>query len=253
MSFVTGLLIIATTLASSFISGIFGMAGGMILMGVLVALVPVATAMITHGAIMMVANGWRAYLLRADIDWRVFWRYMLGAVIGVSLLFLIVWRPDKLAVYFILGLVPIAVWMPRRWLDLDIQRPMQAELTGVIVQAMNTLAGVAGPLLDIFFVRTEMTRQQIVATKSSTQAVSHIIKIIFWSAPLIMVSRGAEVLFPPVWLLGIAIPMAMTGTALGKGILDRMKDDGFRSWVKGLVTVIGIIYFVRAAIGYGWI
>ncbi|MEO0882680.1 MAG: sulfite exporter TauE/SafE family protein, partial [Pseudomonadota bacterium] len=56
-----------------------------------------------------------------------------------------------------------------------------------------------------------------------------------------------------LWLLAIAIPMAMTGTALGKGILDRMKDDGFRSWVKGLVTIIGVIYFARAAIGYGWI
>ncbi|MEO0884106.1 MAG: sulfite exporter TauE/SafE family protein, partial [Pseudomonadota bacterium] len=214
MSIITGLLIIATTLASSFISGIFGMAGGMILMGVLVALVPVATAMITHGAIMMVANGWRAYLLRDDVNWRVFWRYMIGATIGVSLLFVVVWRPDKLAVYFILGLVPIVVWLPRQWLNLDIQRPLQAELTGIIVQGMNTLAGVAGPLLDIFFVRTDMTRQQIVATKSATQAVSHIVKIIFWSAPLIIAAAGPNPVLPPLWLLAIAIPMAMTGTAL---------------------------------------
>lgn len=253
MSFLTGILIVATTLASSFISGIFGMAGGMILMGVLVALVPVATAMITHGAIMMVANGWRAYLLRGDIDWRIFWRYMIGAVIGVSLLFVLIWRPNKFAVYFILGLIPIVVWIPRRWLDLDIQKPFQAELTGVIVQAMNTLAGVAGPLLDIFFVRTEMTRQQIVATKSATQAVSHIIKISFWSAPLVLAATGSKELFPPVWVLAIAIPTAMAGTVIGKGILDRMKDDGFRSWVKWLVTIIGVVYFSRAAIGFGWI
>ncbi|MEO1476658.1 MAG: sulfite exporter TauE/SafE family protein [Pseudomonadota bacterium] len=253
MSALIAFLIIATTLASSFISGIFGMAGGMVLMGVLVALVPVATAMITHGAIMMVANGWRAYLLRGDVDWRVFWRYMIGAAMGVSLLFLVVWRPDKLAVYFILGLVPVVIWLPRNWLDLDIQKPLQAEVTGIIVQAMNTLAGVAGPVLDIFFVRTAMTRQQIVATKSATQAVSHIIKVGFWSAPLLLASTSPEPIFPPIWLLAVAIPVAMMGTALGKGILDRMKDDGFRSWVKGLVTVIGVIYFCRAAIGYGWI
>ncbi|MEM9667727.1 MAG: sulfite exporter TauE/SafE family protein [Pseudomonadota bacterium] len=253
MSFITGLAIIATTLASSFISGIFGMAGGMILMGVLVALVPVATAMITHGAIMMVANGWRAYLLRDDVVWSVFWRYMIGAVIGILLLFFVVWRPDKLAVLFILGLVPVVVWIPRKWLDLDVQKPFQSELAGLLVQGMNTLAGVAGPLLDIFFVRTSMTRQQIVATKSATQAVSHIIKIVFWSAPIILAAAGSTSLLPPLWLLAVAIPTAMAGTALGKGILERMQDDGFRRWVKGLVTLIGASYFIRAAIGYGWI
>ncbi|MBR9834828.1 MAG: sulfite exporter TauE/SafE family protein, partial [Alphaproteobacteria bacterium] len=46
MPLVSALLILATTLLTSFISGIFGMAGGLILMGVLAALVSVAMAMI---------------------------------------------------------------------------------------------------------------------------------------------------------------------------------------------------------------
>ena len=253
MSTATALLILAATLVTSFISGIFGMAGGMILMGVLVALVPVATAMITHGAIMMVANGWRGWLLRDAIDWAVFRRYMVGAVFGVALLFILVWRPDRTAVFLILGLVPIVVWMPRKWLDLDIQRRYQAELTGFVVQAMNTLAGIAGPVLDIFFVRTAMTRQQIVATKSATQAVSHIIKIGFWSAPIIWASGEPVPVLPPAWMIIAAAVMAMIGTTLGRQILERMKDADFRKWVKALVSVIGVIYFVRAAIGYGWI
>ena len=95
MPIITALIILAATFITSFISGIFGMAGGMILMGVLVAMVAVPTAMITHGAIMMVANGWRAYLLKDAILWPVFWRYMIGATLGVALLFFIVWRPDK--------------------------------------------------------------------------------------------------------------------------------------------------------------
>ena len=60
MSVFAALVILVTTLVTSFISGIFGMAGGIILMAVLVALVSVATAMVVHGGIQMFANGYRA-------------------------------------------------------------------------------------------------------------------------------------------------------------------------------------------------
>lgn len=247
MTVIIAIIILIATLTTSFISGIFGMAGGMILMGVLVALVAVPTAMITHGAIMSVANGWRAYLLKDDIIWPVFWRYMIGATLGVGLLFLIVWRPDKTAIYFILSLIPVVAWIPKNWFHFDIRRRGQAEFTGFIVQAMNTLAGVAGPLLDVFFVNTDMTRQQIVATKSATQGVSHIIKVIFWTAPLLAASDTAlEALFPPLWLLLLAAPTAMLATWAGKKVLLRMNDANFQIWVKWLITVIGIVYFFRA-------
>lgn len=227
------------------------MAGGMILMGVLIAVAAVPTAMITHGAIMMVANGWRAFLLREYIIWPVFWRYMIGAALGITFLFVIVWRPDRTAIYLILSLIPIVVWIPKRWFHLDIRKQGQAEFTGFIVQAMNTLAGVAGPLLDIFFVNTDMTRQQIVATKSATQSVSHVIKIFFWTGPILAATGVANApVFPPIWLLLIAAPTAMTGTWVGKQILERMTDANFQVWVKWLITTIGIVYFARAI---GWL
>ena len=247
MPFSIAVAILLATLATSFISGIFGMAGGMILMGVLVALIPVATAMITHGAIMMVANGWRAWLLREAILWPVFGRYLSGAVFGIGVLFLIAWRPDKQAIYLILSIVPLVIWIPRGWFHLDIRRVGQAEFTGFIVQAMNTLAGVAGPLLDIFFANTDMTRQQIVATKSATQSVSHLVKIGFWTAPLLLAADLAEEnLLPPIELILAAIPISMLATWLGKQVLERMQDASFQSWVRWLITIIGIVYFARA-------
>ena len=114
---------------------------------------------------------------------------------------------------------------------------------------MNTLAGVAGPLLDVFFVRTDMTRQQIVATKSATQSVSHIIKMVFWSAPLILATQAPnDATFPPLWLILVAAPTAMSATWLGKQILQRMNDTNFQVWVKWLVTLIGLVYFALSLI-----
>lgn len=239
------LIILAVSLVTSFISGIFGMAGGLILMGVLTALTPVASAMIIHGALQMAANGWRAWLLRDSIDWAVFRRYAGGSVIGVGALLLVSWQPDKRAVYLLLGLTPFLVWIPRQRLDLDIQRPAHAYGAGMAVQALNTLAGVAGPLLDLFFVRTAMTRQQIVATKSVTQTLAHLVKIGFWSVPVVS-ATGLSAL-PPGWFILAAIPIAMTGTWLGGQVLHRMNDVNFKAWMKGLVTLIGLVYLVRAA------
>ena len=47
---------------TSFISGIFGMAGGMLLIGVLLFLLPVPVAMVFHGVIQIAANGLRSWL-----------------------------------------------------------------------------------------------------------------------------------------------------------------------------------------------
>lgn len=245
MSLIVATAILVATLVTAFISGIFGMAGGLILMGVLAALVPVATAMITHGAIQMVSNGWRGWLLRGDIDWGVFARYAAGSLLGIGALILVSWQPDKQMLYLLLGLTPMLVWLPRERLDLDIQRPAHAFLAGALVQALNTLAGVAGPLLDLFFVRTDMTRQQIVATKSVTQVLAHLVKIVFWGLPVVLAAE-ADV-FPPVWLIAMAVPLSMLGTWMGGRVLARMTDVNFKRWMKGLVTVIGAIYLARAA------
>ena len=241
-------IILVTVLATSFLSGIFGMAGGVIFMGVLTALVPLATAMMIHGAVQMVSNGYRAFLWRDHIHWRIFRRYAIGSIVAVLLLFALSWRPDKQMVYLMLGLVTLLVWLPKAVADLDIHKPFQAESAGFVVQALNTVAGVAGPLLDQFFVRTDMHRHEIVATKAVTQVLAHFVKIVFWSVPVIM-ATGAQSL-PPAWLILAAAPLSMLGTTLGGKVLDRMSDVNFKRGMKYLVTAIGVVMLMRAA---GWL
>ena len=245
MTLINAAIILVATLITAFISGIFGMAGGLILMGVLTLILSVPVAMVVHGAIQMVSNGWRAFLLRDQIVWSVFRRYGLGSLISVALLAAIAWTPEKRIVFLLLGLTPMIVWLPKRWFHLDIQKRFQAEIAGVMVQSLNTLAGVAGPLLDLFFVETQMNRQQIVATKAATQVVAHFVKIAFWTYPIVA-TAGLSAL-PPIWLIATAIPLSMMGTWLGGRVLALMTDADFKRWMKYLVTIIGVIYLLRAA------
>src|SRR6266581_2872305 len=56
---------------TSFLSGIFGMAGGMILVGILLAIMPVPEAMMLHGVTQMASNGWRGLLWWRHVRWSV--------------------------------------------------------------------------------------------------------------------------------------------------------------------------------------
>ena len=108
MSLLTLALIGATIVVSSFLSGVFGMAGGMVLLGVLLVFFDVAAGMILFSIIQFFANGWRALQWWEFVRWRIFWFYCLGAAVAFAAMRLIEFVPDKALVYLLLGLMPFA-------------------------------------------------------------------------------------------------------------------------------------------------
>src|SRR5712692_10569416 len=102
-------LIGATIVFSSFLSGVFGMAGGMVLLGVLLNYFDVATGMILFSIIQLFANGWRVVQWRQYVLWPIFGWYLVGAGISFAVMWMIAFVPDKATVYLALGLLPFAV------------------------------------------------------------------------------------------------------------------------------------------------
>jgi uncharacterized membrane protein YfcA len=238
-------IVLAATFVTAAISGVFGMAGGLIMKGVLVSYMAVAVSMVMHGFIQIVSNLSRAALLRGHISWRLVGRYGIGVLAGVAVLVAINWRPSQTQVFFLLGFTAMLVQIPKSLLEIDVQRRWQAEVCGFGVQVLNTLSGVAGPLLDIFFVKTGLPRQSVVATKAATQVMAHAVKIAFWGGPLLWGAGEASQhidAFPPWWMFLAVIPISIAGTWLGGKVLDRMTDGHFRSWTKWIVTATGAVY-----------
>jgi len=252
----TTFLLLLVVLVTSTISGVFGMAGGLMLMGALTLAMPVAAAMVTHGAVQFVSNGWRAVLHRKHINWRIILFYGLGSAIAAGLLALVTYQPTKAWIFLLLGLVPGLAWIPKGRFNLDAAKPSHAIACGLSVTGLNVIAGVSGPLLDVFFVRTDLTRHQIVATKAATQAFSHTVKMIFYGVPMLIAApwpHGGSTLssstgLPPWWFFAVAAPLAMIGAWLGGMVLDRMSDKSFLKWTRWIVTAIGIVYLVQATV-----
>ncbi len=241
-------ILLVAAMITACISGIFGMAGGMIFMAVITFFMGVSEAMVVHGAVQSVSNSYRCYLLRPDIRWDVLGFTLMGALPVIAVLFFISFVPEKRLLFLILGLLPFLLWLPRGFFQGDAEKPKHAVLCGVMVMALNITAGVAGPALDFFYVKTKLTRQEIVATKAVTMFGSHMVKIVYFGIPLIQ-STGIGTL-PPLWFFAAAIPCIMLGTYIGIQVLKRLSDINFKSYTKYLVTLIGLVYLARAA---GWL
>ena len=87
------LIIILATLGTAFLSSIFGMLGGLILMGILVSIMPVSQAMVLHGLIQLTSNGYRAWLNRKDISWSIVATLIVGNIIGLAGLVFVAYVP----------------------------------------------------------------------------------------------------------------------------------------------------------------
>lgn len=245
MPFGTGAFLIVTAFLTATLSGIFGLAGGLVLMGALALVLPVSAAFVTHGILQLVSNGWRAVLHRQHVQWQIIGWYALASVVAAAIVAALALTPSKPVLFLLLGLVPMLVWLPKGWITFDAAKPAHAFGSGLIVTGLNLSAGVSGPLLDIFFVRTPLTRHQIVATKAATQVFSHLAKIMVYGTAL-LATGDAKALMPPLWVFAFAIPVSMLGTVAGGFVLNRMSDVNFKRWTAWLVTAIGLIYLGKA-------
>src|SRR5258707_14165257 len=105
---VTLAFVAVAVLATSFVSGIFGMAGGLILLGILLLFMDVAPAMVLFGIVQMAANGWRAALWWRHVDWSIVWRFLVGSTTLFLAMRTIAVLPSKATLYLTLGLLPFA-------------------------------------------------------------------------------------------------------------------------------------------------
>ncbi|HEY1362529.1 MAG TPA: TSUP family transporter [Xanthobacteraceae bacterium] len=237
----SALLVIAVTVVfSSFLSGVFGMAGGMLLLGVLLNYLEVASAMVLFSIVQLFANGLRVLQWRRYVLWPIFVSYVLGAAMAFAAMWTIAFVPDKAVVYLALGAMPFVLEALPRSMRPNIEWRGVPFFTGVATTIIQILAGVGGLFLDIFFQKSMLDRKTTNATKAVTQTFSHVMRALYFGS-----LSGIGGL--PVSAAGLAIVLAIAGTSLAPMVIERMTDHGFRQWTRAIIFAISVIYLGRAA------
>ena len=235
------LMLTVTVFLTSVLSGVLGMAGGMILMAILVTALSVSNAMILHGAVQATANGSRAWFLRAHIKWGLLPNYILGAVGAVIIFSLIALVPNPGLVLFLVGIFPWLARYSRSLKGLDVTQPLTTIVCGFVVTAAQLLAGASGPLLDVFYLNSPLSRQEIVANKALTQTIGHLLKILYYG----LIVAVATTL--PWWLFVCAMIAAVPGTRVGTLLLHRWVVAAFSRVSRFVILTIASICMVRGA------
>mgnify|MGYP003693685303 CR=1 FL=1 len=232
-----GLLMVAT----AFLSGLFGMAGGLILIGVLLTILPLPSAMVLHAITQMASNGWRAFL----------WRDAYPLAAGLRLSDRMRAGARRLVDHALCaGQADRAAAARRHAVHgaADAEEPAsrtptasaQGSFYGFICMGLMLMTGVSGPLMDTFFLGGNFGRREVVATKATCQVASHFVKLIYFGG---IIDQAATL--DPV-LAAVAVAASMLGTTLARRILEAMSDAQFRTWANRLITTVACYY-----IGYG--
>lgn len=231
------LFLIFSFFTTSFISGIFGMAGGMLLLGILLILYDVPTAMLLFGVVQIASNGTRTFLWKSFIQWKTVFFYMCGVSISLIMMFFIAFIPPPFLIYILLGILPFAALVIPKETFPCITRKEGSILAGMIIMLFQGLAGSAGTLIDVFFQKSYFNRRTIVATKAMLSCGNQIVRTIYYLL-------HSTLNFSPVQIYIWGILTAILGTITASWGLTHMSDENFRKYSKYIIYFISSIYLV---------
>lgn len=210
------------TILTAIISGVVGMAGGITLLSFMTFFLTLEQIIPIHGVVQLASNSSRTLFLRKNIHKKISLFFLLGAPVGTFIAYQIISQiPDKK-----LFLIPVALlifytlFKPKKLPALMI--PFWSFFfLGILTGIMGPLVGATGPLLAPFFLRDDLNKEQIVATKAVTQTFGHLLKI-----PL-FIKLGFD--YQSYWLLLIAMVVsAIIGTKLGVTLLGKVSEKLFK-------------------------
>jgi uncharacterized protein len=233
-------LIGATIVFTSILSGVFGMAGGMILLGVLLNYFDVATGMILFSIIQLFANGWRVVAqLRAVAHFRLVCGRRRRLVRGHV--------DDCLRSRQSDG-------VPRARVDAVCGGGVASRHASEHRMARRAVTHRGGDddhpnpgrcprTLSRHLLPEERARSQDDQCHQSRRAVLQpCLRALYFGSLSGLGDR-------PLWTIGPAILLAIGGTSLAPFVLERMTDHGFRQWTRAIIFAISAVYPARA----GWL
>ena len=150
--------LIFASLLTAIISGLFSMAGGLVLIGLCAFFLSVPATMALHGVTQTFSNGARVWIYRSHIKWSVLLPYSIAAITVLMVFWFISFVPTTGLLFLLIGTIPIIALSLPKTLHLDVQKKPIAVLCGLVVKTAQMLSGVAGPLFDVFYVNTAVKK-----------------------------------------------------------------------------------------------
>lgn len=215
-------ILIPASLAASVLSGVIGMGGGVLLLAVMATVLTPALVVPIHGVVQLTSNSTRAFTLLRHVDWRIVLYYCPTLIAGVFL-GLQFYRGSEMEWFRpLIGAFVLCFLIWDRIRPKRLQMPRWAFLpAGLVGGVITILIGASGPYLAALFLRDDMDRESIIATKAVVQTVGHLLKIPAFLSIQFDYFANLDLLLP-------LLACAVVGTLAGTWALGRMGEKIFR-------------------------
>lgn len=235
----TAAILIAVSFFTSALTAAFGIGGGVAMLGALAGTVPPAVIIAVHGVVQLGSNLGRAVIQKEHANWPLFWRFMLGAVIGVALgAALFTSLPDKVLLAVLGVFILIMVWVPKPKIP-------GLEKTGIVIgggisSVLTMFVGATGPFIQAILMPLGLDRKQQIATHAVMMTAQHALKV----AAFGFIGVALIAWLP---LIAAMVVSGFVGTVMGTKLLEKMPERFFQIALKVLLTLVALDLLRRAA------
>ena len=229
-------------LISALVSGMTGLAGGVLLLSVLTVSLPLEAVVPLHALIQVIANLSRVLLLRQHIEWRI-WRAfnLLALPAGIAGVYCVTAFPKDLTrglIGFVITLAAVYMLTPSRPKSKMTTHSARYVLLGAISSLLGMVVGATGPLIAPFFIIGGLSRERFIATKSACQLTVQVIKTILF----------AQLLNFAYAKYTSSIILITTGVLLGTWVARRLLARIQGVWLEKLTALLLIVLGTRLII-----
>lgn len=231
-------VLVSAAFATSILSAIVGMAGGITLLTVMLLFYEPLIAIPLHGVVQLASNSSRTWIQRKHVHWDLILRYaMLLLPMGYVGIMLARELPPVATRIAIGVFVLLATWAPGLLLlgshpEGSSSRRRFFYLGGV-VGFLNPTIGATGPLIAPFFLNMGLTRFAIIGTKAASQMLGHIAKVILFGLTGFYFADHA------LLLLTLSLTVVV-GSWVGSRLLHSVNEVWFTRLYRGVLTLIAL-------------
>ena len=224
--------------ATSILSAVIGMAGGITLLGVMLLFQDPLVAIPLHGVVQLVSNGSRTWVQRQHVVRPLVFRYAIPLLPAAALGLYFARGLDPLVLKTAIGVfVLIATWRGR-WLLVGLHPErtdprVRFTILGAIAGFLNMSVGATGPFIAPFFLDLGLTRFQLIGTKAACQLLGHVSKVLVFGLGGFAFGRYAG-------LVLVLSACVVAGTWTGSRLLHRVDERQFTLLYRAVLTLVAL-------------
>lgn len=225
------LALVGSSFFTSIISATVGMAGGTVLLSVMLLFLQPAVVIPLHAGNQLISNFSRCWLLRQHIQWQYFIPFSIASSLGN--IFAAILIKDTLDLehgsILIALMILYTVFKPAK-LPTFTPKAKGFFCIGLFIGFLGMFIGATGLILGMAFVRDDLKKEEILATQGSMQTLNHLLKILGF---LWLGFNFVPWLFP----LGLMMLASILGTHYGVSLLKNIPDHLFKLIFKSILVV----------------